>query len=253
MMELWPAIRLSLSFGFIATLINLIPAVALGFFLARKTFPGKSLVEGIVSLPLVIPPVSLGFLLLLLLGRNGLLGGFFSSVGISIAFTSLAGVIASAVVSFPLVVKNIRTAVEMTDRRLEEAASSLGAPPLGVFFRIILPQIWPGVLGGLVLGFTRALGEFGATMVFAGNIPEETRSIPLAVYSALQVPGEENTAIVLVSFSIVLSLAALILSNLLQKAAKKTANIPQIADSFPTGQCQDPEDGAKSFGGVYGS
>jgi molybdate transport system permease protein len=171
MMELWPAIRLSLSFGFIATLINLIPAVALGFFLARKTFPGKSLVEGIVSLPLVIPPVSLGFLLLLLLGRNGLLGGIFTSVGISIAFTSLAGVIASAVVSFPLVVKNIRTAVEMTDRSLEEAASSLGAPPLSVFFRIILPQIWPGVLGGLVLGFTRALGEFGATMVFAGNIP----------------------------------------------------------------------------------
>lgn len=210
----WPVIVLSLKVALWCMGITLLPGIALGWVLARKDFVGKTLVDALVHLPLVLPPVVVGYLLLVGLGRRGL-------VDLDIAFTWRAAVAASAVMGFPLMVRAVRLAIELVDRRLEQAAATLGAGPWRVFMTITLPLSLPGVLTGMVLAFARSLGEFGATMTFAANIPEQTRTLPLAVYTAIQSPGGDAQAARLVVISIALSLAALVISELLARRIRK--------------------------------
>ena len=206
-------IGLSVRVAVLATLLNLPGALAVAWLLARTRFPGRTLVDGLVNLPLVMPPVTTGYLLLLLLGRRGLIGRpLFEVFGVRVAFTFTAAVLAAMVVSFPLIVRSIRVALDMSDRRLEQAAWTLGAGRRDTFLRVTLPLVMPGIANGAVLGFARSLGEFGATMTFAGNIAGETRTIPLAVYSQLQIPGGERHAALLVAVSVVISLAAMVAS-----------------------------------------
>ncbi len=213
---------LSLEIAFASTALGVVPAVVVAYVLSRASFRGKVLVEGLVNLPLVLPPVSTGYLLLLVFGRRGLLGRPLDEVfGITLAFTSAAAVIASAVVAFPLVTRSIRLAFDLVDRRYEEAAAVLGASRLQVLWRVTLPLVLPGILSGSVLGFARSLGEFGATITFAGNIPGETRTIPVAVYSLMELPGEERAAGVLVVCSVLLSFAALAVSSLLTRQTSR--------------------------------
>lgn len=204
---------LSLRIAIIATAVNLPLAVAFGYLLAKTQFRGKAILDGALNLPLVMPPVTTGYLLLLVLGRRGLLGSMlFSRFGVSVAFTTAAAVLAAMVVSFPLVVRSVRLSLEMVDPRLERAALTLGAGRLSVFWRVTLPIVLPGILNGAILGFARSLGEFGATITFAGNIAGKTRTIPLSVYSLLQVPGREREAALLVTLSVVVSFLAMFLS-----------------------------------------
>ncbi len=169
-----------------------------------------------------MPPVTTGYLLLLLLGVNGILGKWlFQWFGIRLAFNQLAAIIAAMVVSFPLTVRSIRTAIEMVDPRLESASHTLGISPIITFFRITIPLSMPGIISGIILGFARCLGEFGATITFAGNIEGETQTIPLAVYSLMQVPGKEGATLRLVLISAVISLIAMILAEYLNKRIKK--------------------------------
>ncbi len=204
---------LSLRVALAATLLNLPGALAAAWLLARRTFRGKALLEGLIHLPLVLPPVVTGYLLLLLLGRNGLLGApMFSLFGLRIAFTTAAAVLAAMVVSFPLTVRSIRVALEMADPGLEAAAATLGAPRRDVWRRITLPLAGPGLAAGLALGFARSMGEFGATMAFAGSIPGVSRTVPLAVHAFIQVPGRETEAAMLTALSVAVSLGALYLS-----------------------------------------
>jgi len=208
-------IALSLRVGLLCVLISFPFALLFGWILVRKSFPGKVFLEGFLSLPLVLPPVIVGYLLLLLLGVEGVFGQWlFRWFHVRLAFTSTAAVIASIVVSFPLFVRSVRIAIGLVDTRLEEAARTLGLSPLMVFFKITLPLSKSGVIGGAVLCFARSLGEFGATIAFAGNIQGETRTIPLAVYSYMQVPGREGAAFRLVLISVLVSLAALAVSEL---------------------------------------
>lgn len=212
-------LALSVKVGLLSCLGSLPFALAVGWFLARRQFPGKALVDGLVNLPLVMPPVATGYLLLLVLGRRGFLGRPLDAwFGVTIPFSLAAPVIASAIVSFPLVVRAIRVAVEMVDPGLEEAAETLGAGPLRRFLTITAPLAFPGILGGAVLGFARSLGEFGATITFAGNLDGVTRTLPLAVHTMMQVPGQEASAFRLVLVSIAVSLLALCAGNLLAKA-----------------------------------
>lgn len=195
----------------LCTIAVLPVAVFIGWLLARKNFVGKAVVEGFLHLPLVLPPVTTGYLLLVLLGRNGWIGSFFyEHWGIQIAFSFPAAVIAAVVVSFPLVTRSIRLSIELVDRNYEEAARTLGASGLRVFFSITLPLALPGVISGAILAFARSLGEFGATISFAGNISGETQTLPLAIFSAMQVPGQESSTLRLVVVSVLLSLAAMI-------------------------------------------
>ncbi|MFP4114992.1 MAG: molybdate ABC transporter permease subunit [Spirochaetota bacterium] len=204
---------LSIRFAVVATTLNVPVAFCVARIMARRNFRGKGLVDGLVNLPLVMPPVTTGYLLLFVFGRNGFVGGpLFSLFGVRIAFTGTAATIAAMVVSFPLVVRSIRGSMDMVDARIEEAAMTLGANRLGVLLRVTLPLVSSGVANGAVLGFARGLGEFGATMVFAGNIQGRTRTIPLSVYSLLQVPGGERGAVLLVALSIGVSLVALVFS-----------------------------------------
>lgn len=210
---------LSVKVGLLSCLGSLPLALVVGWFLARHRFPGKALLDGIVNLPLVMPPVTTGYLLLVVLGRRGLLGKHLDAwFGLTIPFSLAAPVIASAIVSFPLVVRAIRVAVEMVDPGLEQAAETLGAGPLRRFLTITVPLAFPGILGGAVLGFARSLGEFGATITFAGNIEGVTRTLPLAVYTMMQIPGHEAFAFRLVLISIGVSLLALFAGNLLARA-----------------------------------
>ena len=184
------AIMLSLRVAGWAVLISLPLGIAVAWLLARHRFPGWAVVNGLVHLPLVLPPVVVGFVLLLLLGRQGPLGAWLDDwFGITLAFTWQGAAVASAVVSFPLMVRAIRLSIEGMDRRLETAARTLGAPPVWVFASISLPLMAPGVLTGTILAFARCLGEFGATITFVSNIPGETRTLPLALYTYTQVPG----------------------------------------------------------------
>ena len=216
-----PTILLSVKFGLIAALINIPFAVAVEYLLARHEFRGKTLIEGAINLPLVMPPVTTGYLLLIILGKNGLIGSLlFRAFGLRIAFTGAAAVIAAMVVSFPLITRSIKISMEMIDKRLENAALTLGAGRLSVFFRITLPLILPGLLNGAILGFARSLGEFGATMTFAGNIEGVTRTIPLSVYSMLQIPGRENEAAKLVAASILISFAAIFFSSMMTRKGR---------------------------------
>lgn len=212
---LWSSVvLLSIKVALLATVLNLPAGLLISYALTRCTFKGKAVLEGIIQLPLVMPPVTTGYLLLLILGREGLLGApLFQLFGIRIAFTTAAAVLAAMVVSFPLLVRSIRLSMDMVDPRYESAGNTLGAGKWEVFRRITFPLILPGILNGAVLGFARSLGEFGATMIFAGNLQGKTRTIPLAVYSALQVPGKEREAILLVAFSASISFIALFLSS----------------------------------------
>lgn len=210
----WQAIGLSVKVALACTLVTVPLAIAAGYLLARRRFWGKSVVESLFHLPLVMPPVTTGFLLLLLLGSRSPLGGWLESVfGIRIAFSYAAAVIAAAVVSFPLAVRAVRTAMEMVDPGLEEASRLLGASRLKTFFRITMPLALPGILSGAILSFARSLGEFGATITFAGNIAGETQTLPLAIYALMQVPGKEEATLRLVLVSVVISLAAMLLSE----------------------------------------
>jgi molybdate transport system permease protein len=216
---------LSLKVAFTGVVASLPVALALAYLLARVEFPGKILVDGIVHLPLVLPPVVIGYLLLVALGRNGLLGAWLAEhLGIVFAFRWTGAALAASVMGLPLAVRAMRQAIESVDRRLEAAASTLGAPPLAVFASVTLPLILPGVLNGMLLSFARSLGEFGATITFVSNIPGETQTLPLAIYSLTQVPGGDAQAMRLCLLSIVLSLSALVVSEIMLRRARRRAH-----------------------------
>lgn len=209
------ALELSLKVGLWCTALVAGPGVLLGWLLARVQFTGKAIVDGLIHLPLVLPPVVPGYLLLLLLGKQGPLGHWlYDTWGVALVFTWQGAVIASAMMALPLMVRAVRLAVSLVEPRLEDAARTLGAGPLRVWLTITLPLAAPGILTGLVLAFARSLGEFGATVTFVGNIAGETRTLPLAIYTYTQIPGADEPALRLVVISILLALAALWLSEL---------------------------------------
>ena len=216
------ALLLSLRVAGWAVLASLPAGVAVAWLLARRRFPGHALLNGLVHLPLVLPPVVVGFALLLLLGKRGPLGAWLDAwFGIALGFTWQGAAVASAVVSFPLMVRAIRLSFEAMDRRLEPAARTLGAPPAWVFATVSLPLVAPGVLAGAILAFARCLGEFGATITFVSNIPGETRTLPLALYTYTQVPGGMDGALRLMAIAIVIAFAALLGSELLARALRR--------------------------------
>ena len=221
------ALTLSVRVAAFCTLLICVPAIAVAWLLAKKEFFGKSLLDGLVHIPLILPPVVPGFLLLLMFGNQGLIGKWLhQTFGITIAFTWLGAVIASAVMAFPLMVRSSRLAIAQVDNKLEIAAQSLGASRLRVFFTITLPLSISGVLTGLILAFSRSLGEFGATITFVGNIEGQTRTLPLAIYTYTQVPDGDIAAMRLVIISVLIALGALVMSNLLErKMAKKMGHI----------------------------
>ncbi len=207
-------IILSLKVAAIASFIALPISFLLGYLMARKDFVGKSVVESVIALPLVMPPVTTGYLLLILFGANSMLGGWLYGIfGIRISFTFWAAVLASVIVSLPLVVRSIRTGIEMIDTGLEEASMILGVSKWKTIWKVTIPLSMPGIMAGWILGFARSLGEFGATITFAGNIEGETRTLPLAIYTLMQSPGKEDSTWRLVVFSIVISLIAMIVSE----------------------------------------
>jgi molybdate transport system permease protein len=215
-------VLLSLKVAFWAMLGTLPVALALAYWLARHDFPGKALIDGVVNLPLVLPPVVTGYLLLLAFGRNGVVGGFLEQyAGVTFAFRWTGAALAAAVMGLPLAVRAMRQAIEAIDRRLEDAAATLGASPAWVFVTVTLPLAVPGILNGLVLAFARSLGEFGATITFVSSIPGETQTLPLAIYNFTQVPGGDAAAWRLCVLSVVLSLGALVLSEWLSRAARR--------------------------------
>lgn len=218
----WDALGLSARVAAWATVASLPFGVWVGWLLARRDFRGKFVLEALVQLPMVVPPVVPGYLLLWLLGPGAPLGSWLESrLGISVAFSWKGAVIASAVMAFPLLVQPVRVAFRLIDARLEHAAATLGASPWNAFRTVALPLALPGVLAGAVLCFSRSLGEFGATMAFVGNIPGETRTLPLAIYSFMHVPGGEAAAARLVTLSLVLAVAALAGSHWLTRRAER--------------------------------
>ena len=216
----WTAVALSLRIAIVATAFALPLGIAVGWLLARINFLGKSLLDGLVHLPLVLPPVVTGYLLLISFGRKGPIGAFLNEhFGIVFAFRWTGAALACGVMGFPLLVRPIRLAIEAIDRRLEDAAATLGANPILVFVTVTLPLALPGIIVGVVLCFARALGEFGATITFVSNIPGETQTISAAIYSFIQVPGGDAAAARLVLIAIVLALVALIASEWLSRRA----------------------------------
>jgi molybdate transport system permease protein len=212
------AISLSLKVATVATLASLPFGIAMALLLARGRFWGRTLLDGIVHLPLVMPPVVTGYLLLLTFGRKGPIGAFLDqSFGIVFAFRWTGAALACAVMGFPLMVRAIRLSLEAIDRRLEQAASTLGAGWALVFLTVTLPLALPGILAGFVLSFARALGEFGATITFVSNIPGETQTIPSAIYALIQTPGGDAAAMRLTVISILISLGALVLSEIIAR------------------------------------
>lgn len=214
----WLALGLSLRASMQAVLVSLPLALFFGWLLARKSFPGHDLLNAVLHLPLVLPPVVTGYLLLVLLGQNGVIGAPLRELfGIRIPFSTTAVVIACAVVSFPLMLRAIRQSAEASDRRLETAARSLGASELRVFVTVTLPLLTPGILTGATLAFARAVGEFGATITLAANIPGRTQTLPLALYSVTQIPGSDAAAARLCLLSILLAGAALLASEIIAR------------------------------------
>jgi len=212
--EEWTAIALSLRVAIVATAFALPFGIAIGWVLARTDFWGKTLLDGVVYLPLVLPPVVTGYLLLISFGRRGPIGAFLADYfGIVFSFRWTGAALSCGVMGFPLMVRPIRLALEAIDRRLEDAAATLGARPILVFLTISLPLALPGIIAGAVMCFARALGEFGATITFVSNIPGETQTISAAIYTLLQVPGGEALAGRLVLIAVALSLAALVVSE----------------------------------------
>jgi molybdate transport system permease protein len=216
----WTAIFLSLRIAIVATVVALPFGISVAWLLARKDFWGKSLLDGIIHLPLVLPPVVTGYLLLISFGRRGPIGAFLDQhFGIVFSFRWTGAALACGIMGFPLLVRPIRLAMEAIDRRLEDAAATLGASRLAVFATVTLPLALPGLIAGFVLCFAKALGEFGATITFVSNIPGETQTISAAIYTFTQVPGGDAAAGRLVLIAIAISLVALILSEWLAKRA----------------------------------
>jgi molybdate transport system permease protein len=201
----------------VSVLVSLPFATAVAYILARRRFWGHGLLNALVHLPLVLPPVVTGYLLLMAFGRRGIFGPPLEALGLQLAFTSAGAALAAAVMAFPLIVRAIRLALEAVDPKLEEAASTLGASSVKVFVFVTLPLSLPGILAGAVVGFAKALGEFGATITFVSNIPGETQTIASAIYALLQVPGQEAAVGRMIGFSILLSFGALLLSEVLAR------------------------------------
>ena len=216
--EQWDAIRLSLRVGLAATVFSLPVAVFVAYALARWRFPGKMLLDAFVHLPLVLPPVVTGLVLLLVFGRRAPVGAFLADhFGLVFAFRWTGAALASGVMGFPLMVRAIRLSIEAVDVRLEQAAATLGAPPWAVFGLVTLPLAGPGLLAGAVLGFAKALGEFGATITFVSNIPGETRTIPAEIYTLTQSPGGDAAAVLLSCIAAGLAIGALVASEFLAR------------------------------------
>ncbi len=223
--EEWSALRLSLLVACTATAASLGPGIGVALLLARGRFPGKAALDAIVHLPLILPPVVTGYLLLVGFGRRGPIGGFlYETFGVTLAFRWTGAALACAVMGFPLLVRAVRLSVEAVDRKLEDAAGTLGAPPAAVFACVTLPLVLPGIVAGAILAFAKSMGEFGATITFVSNIPGETQTLPSAIYTLTQVPGGEAGAMRLTLISVVVSLAALALSEwLARRVARRMA------------------------------
>ncbi len=218
----WQAVVLSLKVAFWATLVSLPPGIFIAYALARWHFPGRHILNGLVHLPLILPPVVTGYLLLMTFGTQGPIGGVLKPLGIVFAFRWTGAVLAASVMAFPLMVRAIRLSIEAVDPKLEDAASTLGANRVMVFVTVTLPLILPGILAGAILAFAKAMGEFGATITFVSNIPGQTQTLPSAIYAFLQVPGGENAALRLVGISVAIAMAALVLSEVFaQRLAKR--------------------------------
>lgn len=220
--EEWTAVALSLRVSLWATVMALPLAIAVAWVLARKEFWGKQLLNGVVHLPLILPPVVTGYLLLLTFGRRAPVGAWlYETFGLVLAFRWTGAALAAGIMGFPLMVRAIRLAIEGVDPKLEQAASTLGASKIWVFATVTLPLILPGVIAGAILGFAKAMGEFGATITFVSNIPGATQTLPSAIYAFLQVPGGEASALRLVVISVLIAMGALILSEVLARRAAK--------------------------------
>ncbi len=214
----WEAIRLSLRVAFFSVAGSLPFGIAVAWLLARRNFPGKWFIDGLVHVPLVVPPVVVGYGLLVLFGRRGPIGAWlYDHLGITLIFTWKGAALAAAVMAFPLMVRAIRLSLEAVDRKLEAAARTLGAGPFDVFLTITLPLALPGVLVGIMLAFARSLGEFGATIIFVGNIPGQTRTLPIAIYTLTQQPDGDLAALRLSVISLVLALGAVVVSEFLAR------------------------------------
>ena len=212
---------LSLRVAFWGVICSLPLAILVALLLARCSFPGKFILNTIVHLPLVVPPVVIGYLLLLVFGNNGVLGRWlFEVFQISIAFTWKGAALAASVMAFPLMVRAIRLSLDLLDVELEEAAATLGAGPFKKFISVTLPLILPGIIVGTLLGFARSLGEFGATITFVSNIPGETQTLPLAMFKYIQTPGGDFQALRLMTLSVILAVGALIISELVERKLK---------------------------------
>ncbi|WP_194096303.1 molybdate ABC transporter permease subunit [Marivivens aquimaris] len=211
--EEWQAVLLSLKVALWATVWSLPLGILTAYALARWRFPGRQLLNGLVHLPLVLPPVVTGYLLLIVFGRRGVIGSALADIGIVFAFRWTGAVLACAIMAFPLLVRAIRLSIEAVDPKLEQAAGTLGASKPWVFLTVTLPLILPGVLAGAVLAFAKAMGEFGATITFVSNIPGQTQTLPSAIYAFLQVPGGEASAMRLVIIAVVIAMGAVVLSE----------------------------------------
>ena len=218
----WQAVFLSLRVSFWATVLSLPLGIFTAYALARWSFPGKQILNGLVHLPLILPPVVTGYLLLLTFGRRGPVGEFLESwFGIVFAFRWTGAALAAGIMAFPLMVRAIRLAIEAVDPKLEQAAGTLGATRSWVFLTVTLPLILPGIIAGAILAFAKAMGEFGATITFVSNIPGQTQTLPSAIYTFLQVPGGEDDAARLVIVAIVIAMAALLLSEWISRAVAR--------------------------------
>lgn len=222
----WTAVRLSIKVASWAMVASLPPGILIALLLARGKFWGKSVLNGIVHLPLILPPVVTGYLLLLSFGRRGPIGAFLAeNFGIVFSFRWTGAALACGIMGFPLMVRAIRLSIEAVDRKLEAAAGTLGASPLWVFGTITLPLILPGIIAGMVLSFAKAMGEFGATITFVSNIPGETQTLPSAIYTFTQVPGGEAGALRLTLISIVIAMIALVASEVLARRVGRRMDV----------------------------
>ncbi len=213
----WQAVALSLRVSFWATLAGLPPGIFIAYALARWSFPGRQVLNGLVHLPLILPPVVTGYLLLLTFGTRGPVGSLLQEIGIVFAFRWTGAALACGIMAFPLLVRAIRLSIEAVDPKLEQAAATLGASRPWVFASVTLPLILPGIIAGAILAFAKAMGEFGATITFVSNIPGETQTLPTAIYGFLQVPGGEGPAMRLVLVSVAVAMTALFLSEIIAR------------------------------------
>lgn len=222
----WVAVRLSLLVAGVATLASLPFGIVISLLLARGQFWGKSALNVLVHLPLILPPVVTGYMLLILFGRRGPVGAFLSEhLGIVLSFRWTGAALASAVMGFPLMVRAMRLSIEQVDRKLEQAAGTLGASPLWVFTTVTLPLMVPGIIAGMILGFAKAIGEFGATITFVSNIPGETQTLPSAIYTFTQVPGGDTGAFRLTLVAIAIAVLALLASEILARRIGRRLDI----------------------------